>query len=408
MTTFIAPPLGSASVPEMGWDGPESFVLANPEWARRAPDAARALASRLPALDGHVWLATSGSTGANPSAVTWVALSKTALVASAAAVNAHLASTSADTWGHALPLFHAGGLGILFRARLSGARVIAAVEGRWDAWRFRQRLLEEQATLTALVPSQVHDLVAAALRAPASLRALVVGGARLDPELYRDARALGWPCLPSYGLTETASQVATAGLETLSSRRYPIVLPLLPHARARGDGDGRLELFASSLLSCYAEVTDSAVRASDPKREGWFATDDLGSVHPDGIEVLGRASDSVKVLGELVSLGRVEAQARRWASEDRAVRALDIDLAVVAVPHPRLGHELVLVLAHPDTRVLATLDLEGLRESVAGFSAGVLLPFERVRRVVAARHIPRTALGKCRRQLLLREVSFEA
>jgi len=408
VTRLLSLPPGCVSLPELDWTGPTSSILANPEWARRAPRAAAALPSLLPDLAGHVWLATSGSTGADPSRVTWVALAKAAILASAAAVNEHLASTAADTWAHALPLFHAGGLGILARAHLSGARVVAAVEGRWDAWRFRERVVEERATLASLVPAQVHDLVGATLHAPPGLRAVVVGGARLDPELHRDARALGWPCLPSYGLTETASQVATATRDSLSSRAYPVVLPLLSHAAARAGADGRLELRASSLLTCYAEVSEAGARAWDPKHEGWFATDDLGVVYPEGIEVLGRVSDSVKVLGELVALSRVEGQAQTWASEEPMLRGLGVDVAVVAPPHPRLGHELVLVVAHPDPDVRRRLDLDALREAVQRSSRDTLLPFERVLRVVSAARIPRTALGKCRRQLLLREVGLEA
>ena len=405
MTTLHAPALGSVWL-DLDWTGASSHVLANPAWAGRSPDAAAGLASALPDLPGHVWLATSGSTSADPSALTWVALGKAAILGSAAAVNEHLGVTGADTWAHTLPLFHAGGLGILARAHLAGARVVAGVDGRWDAWRFRERVMEERATLTSLVPSQVHDLVAARLHSPSSLRAVVVGGARLDPELHREARALGWPCLPSYGLTETASQVATAAIGSLSSRAYPMVLPLLPHAAAREGSDGRLELRASSLLTCYAEVTAAGVRAWDPKREGWFATDDLGVVYPEGIEVLGRASDTVKVLGELVPLGRVEGQVWLWANDEPLLRGRGIDLAVVASPHPRLGHEIVLVAAHGDREVLRQLDLNALLRALDDFSQDRLLPFERVRRLLTAERIPRTALGKCRRPLLLREVGL--
>lgn len=410
MTKLLLPALtfDPASAPDLDWDGPASFILANPEWVRRAPDAAATAPARLPELPAHFWIATSGSTTADPAHVLWVGLSKTAVLASAAAVNAHLEASASDTWGHALPIFHAGGLGILARARLCGAKVVAAVERRWDAWRFRERLVEAGVTLTALVPSQVHDLVSARLHPPASLRAAVVGGARLDPELYREARALGWPCLPSYGLTETASQVATATIGSLGSRAYPVVLPLLPHAAARPGDDGRLELRASSLLTCYAEMAGGEVRVWDPKIDGWFATEDIGAVHRDGIEVLGRASDSVKVLGELVSLGRVEAQARRWVEAEPLLRDLRADLAVVAPSHPRLGHELVLVLAHPDTPARQPLDLAALQQSLDRFTRDALLPFERVRRILLTARIPRTALGKCQRQLLLREVGLEA
>ncbi len=81
--------------------------------------------------------------------------------------------------------------------------------------RFAEEMNEGAVTLTSLVPTQVHDLVQCALACPPSLRAVVVGGAELDPVLGERARELGWPVLQSYGMTEAASQVATASLASL-------------------------------------------------------------------------------------------------------------------------------------------------------------------------------------------------
>jgi acyl-coenzyme A synthetase/AMP-(fatty) acid ligase len=103
----------------------------------------------------------------------------------------------------------------------------------------------------------------------------------------------------------------------------------------------------------------------------------------------------------------VEAEAIRWARGEPSFGGLDVDLAVVGVPHPRLGNELVLVLAPPEGAASVRLDLDALRDSLDRFSAHSLLPFEKVRRVVTADRIPRTALGKCRRPLLLRELGLE-
>jgi o-succinylbenzoate---CoA ligase len=387
--------------PRIDWDGTDPVVLANPEWVGRADDVAFARAN-LPSLGGHLWVATSGTSADSPGRIRWVALSRTAFLRSAAAVNAHLSSTSSDVWAHALPVFHVGGVGILARASLSGASVVAGVAGRWDARAYRARVLEARATLSALVPSQIHDLVAAGLASPPSLRAVVIGGGRTDAGLYRAARALGWPCLPSYGLTETCSQVATATLESLASSGLPAAVPVLSHAEIRSGADGRLAIRASSLLTCYAEPAGDGMRAWDPKRDGWFDTDDLGRVTSGGVEVFGRSSDVVKVLGELVSLARVEEQLWHWARGQGLPDAAGFDLAVVALPHPRLGHELVAVLASTGPEDAAG---ESRRwDSLVAFSREALLPFERVRRLVRVGRIPRTPLGKCQRALLAREV----
>lgn len=407
-----------AEVPDLGfyfdpassvvdWESPETVVALNPEWLRRDRGPIEATLGQLPALSSHVWVATSGSSSTLPGHIRWVALSKAAFLASAAAVNRHLEATPADTWAHALPVFHVGGLGILARARLSGAAVIGTVGGRWDARRFERRVHETRATLTALVPSQIHDLVAAGLHGPPSLRAVVVGGARLDPELCADARSLGWPCLPSYGLTETCSQVATAPLDRRLAGSCDPALPILAHAAIRADEDMRLRIRADSLLTCCAEATDEGVRSWDPKEDGWLPTDDLGRVTSDGVEVLGRSSDSVKVLGEIVWIHRVEAAVRRWAAGDPVLGGR-VEAAVVALPHARLGHELVVALASVDRVRLEPLTEGQVLPSLAAFCPQALLPYERPHRIVWVDAMPRTPLGKIRRQLLARQVTLEA
>src|SRR6266571_4853844 len=93
----------------------------------------------MPALEGHVFVATSGTTGA----MKLVALSKDAVLASARAVNERLEVRPNDVWCRVLPLFHVGGLGIRARAYLSRSRVI---EMEWDPETFAKC----EATLASL------------------------------------------------------------------------------------------------------------------------------------------------------------------------------------------------------------------------------------------------------------------
>jgi O-succinylbenzoic acid--CoA ligase len=393
-------------VQPVNWDSRETVVLANPEWVLRQPIGLGDLNRRLPALEAHVWVSTSGTSGDTPGRLRWVALSKEAFLASARAVNAHLSATSSDVWAHALPVFHVGGLGILARAWLSGSRVVPAVSERWSAAEFHTVVARSRATLTALVPSQVHDLVAAGLHSPPSLRAIVVGGARLEPTLHAAASALGWPCLPSYGLTETCSQVATAALSSFASPEYPAVLPVLSHAEIRAGDEGRLSIRAASLLTCCAEFDGDDGRVWDPKRDGWLETDDTGRLSDAGVEVLGRTSEFVKVLGEKVSLQRVEDHVWRWAEREGLRSIGGFDLGVVGIPHPRLGVELVAAVAVGADAGRARRD--ALAASLDACGRKELMPFERIRRVAWVSAIPRTALGKVQRALLARQATDQA
>ncbi len=194
------------SGPMIDWSSDETHLLLNPRLPGKDRESLVRLQRSVPALAAHVWIATSGTSGAYK----LVALSKKALLASAEAVNLHLRATSSDVWLSVLPTFHVGGLGILARASLSGARVVSA---QWDARDVVDLVAVEQVSLASLVPAQVSDLVAARLEAPSSLRAVVVGGGALRDELYREARALGGHCCRATGSQRRAlrSQPRTCG-----------------------------------------------------------------------------------------------------------------------------------------------------------------------------------------------------
>jgi O-succinylbenzoic acid--CoA ligase len=291
-------------------------------------------------------------------------------------VNDHLQSTDRDVWLDPLPIFHAGGLGIHARAHLSGARVVTLE--RWSASDYRAAAVRHDATLSALVPTQVFDLLRARLQAPASLRAVVVGGGALGPGLYDRARALGWPLLPSYGATECGSQAATADLDSVLWIGSPS-LRVLPHLTLRTGADGRIEMRGTSLFTGYA--TEQGL--TDPKTDGWWRTDDLGSVQNGVVTVTGRVGgdDVVKVLGEWVAL----------AALDQTLQAAILDLglpgdaALCTAADARAGAALRLACAGLDAVQAERLKAEFNRR---------VAPYERATGIVAVGRIPRTALGK--------------
>ena len=330
------------------FDSSESHVLLNP---RLSEDERARLEALAPKLEGHVFVATSGTTGA----LKLVALSKRAILASAAAVNARLNAMHDDVWSHVLPPFHVGGLGIYARAHLAGSRVIPLP---WDANTFAST----DATLASLVPAQVHDLVRAALKPPPRMRAILVGGGAFDPDLQREARALGWPVLATYGMSECASTVVVEGV-------------LLDHLEARREENGRLAFRGASLFAGYA-TEDGLV---DPKVDGWFVSDDFGEVEGRGVRIFGRGSDFAKVGGESVDLLRLDAIARAVGGEN---------VGVVAMPDERLGEVIHLAVTRDSDMIC-----DAFNSRVA--------PFERARAVHVVEAIPRSALGKLQRARLM-------
>ncbi len=343
---------------------------------------------------GLVWLATSGTTGA----FKLVGLRREAIVASAHASNHHLQARREDTWMLALPRYHVGGIGVLCRAWLTGSRVVEPFAMRkWDAGEFVRMASAEDVTLTTLVPAQVFDLVRASAVCPPSLRAIVVGGGALDPSLHDDAFRLGYRVLPSYGLSECASQVATAPLRaSIEDSSKDTGLVLLRHIEAKVVPSGCLSLRSPSLLEGYLEDAPAGPRFVDPKRDGWFETSDRVALDGNRLHFFGRAASFIKVGGETVNLDHL----RAIFDEVKRASGLEGDMALIARPDARLGRSIVMVIAQG----YAGRTAEDLRDV---FNERVM-PYERVRALVQVPFVPRSPLGKVLEGELLRMIGDDA
>ncbi len=128
----------------------------------------------------------------------------------------NLGVQSNDLWLCCMPLHHVGGLSIPVRSAMYGTG--ALLHPGFDAARVNRAIDEERVTLLSLVPTMLARLLddRGDRPFPASLRAALIGGAAAPAALLERAAALSMRALPTYGLTEAASQVAT-----LSPREWP-------------------------------------------------------------------------------------------------------------------------------------------------------------------------------------------
>jgi O-succinylbenzoic acid--CoA ligase len=365
-------------ITKVDWESSETHLLVNP----RLPEFESKIRGFFPfsqKLRGHIWLLTSGSTGDSK----WVALSKEAFLTSGSAVNSHLDSTKEDIWLNLLPQFHVGGLAIFARAWLTGAAVINC-DRKWDPQSAYKAMVETRATLSAIVPAQLFDLVNQKLRSPRGLRALIIGGGSLNQHLYDEARELGWPILQSYGLTECASQAATSRLNA------PDLIPL-EHVEIKISPSGHICLKSKALLTTYAFQNGTEVQFKDPKQDGWFETEDRGMLAEDCLVVLGRNTDFIKIGGESVSVLRLETIFENLKWKYQVMQ----DMALIAVPNQRLGHQIELAVA-------GSLTLK-TQKLIGEYNQNVM-PFERIRCSHCLEQLPRSPLNKLLRAELLQKV----
>lgn len=366
------------------WEDSSSHLMLNPAYSEKEKTDFQLILDSSEHLDGHIWLSTSGSFSQK-----WVGLSKQALLTSAASVNTHLESDSKDHWIHALPDFHVGGVSIWARSYLSKASVFdfkKSHPGKWDARIFFSFLKEKKGSLLALVPTQLFDLVDLGYEAPSSLRAVIVGGDALSTHLYKRAIALKWPILPSYGMTECGSQIATASLKSWETNEYP-QLKLLPHLSG-SQKNGVLQFSGGSLFTTYAYIENERKKIEfiDPKKNGIFLTEDQGVIQDQCLIFLGRQANTIKIGGEKVDLLRLECYVQELRLELKTV-----PVTLLVVPHPRLGQVICLGGVCDSIKELEAI-IDRYQENV--------LPFERIRDVYLLPEIPTSPLGKILRNRL--------
>lgn len=289
-------------------------------------------------LKNHVWISSSGSSSKKK----FFAISHEALHCSAQSVNAWLNVDAQDCWAIALPLNHIGGFSILARAHQAGFTTVQYRE-RWQPFRFCSFLAETNSSICSLVPTQIFDLVVTEQAPPPNLRAVVVGGGALPHAVYIKARELRWPLLPSYGLTECASQVACAPLSSLLVGYEQGQLHVMPHVECRRTSDRVLEIRSPALATAIVTSTGTGqyeIQAINNKE--FFRTQDLVllSSSPDAqiLQFIGRVDRQVKIKGNLISLDEMENSVRQFLSDKK----LQILSALTASDDPRESTALTL------------------------------------------------------------------
>ncbi len=323
------------------------FVLLHPRWRRAERDRALAMsgASLVIEDDGAVTtlpgaaakerplggravvVFTSGSTGRPRGAV----LDQAALCASAKAHTAVFGWREDDRWLLSLPTAHVGGLMIVVRSLLARGTIVLGgrkAAGSFDAEGVLRTIERHRVTLLSVVPTMLGRLLDRGEgRPPASLRAVLVGGAPASPALMARARRRRWPVFATYGLTEACSQVATQRpRDALGGVGAP--LPGVEVRIAPFDGaGGSVRIRGAMLFDGYLGSEPDAPLVRPFDADGWFDTGDLGVVDGAGrLRVLGRRSDRILTGGENVDPAEVEAAVVEWPGAEAAcVVGLDDD-----------------------------------------------------------------------------------
>ncbi|MNK62419.1 2-succinylbenzoate--CoA ligase [compost metagenome] len=328
-----------------------------PEFWATAPDPAPV--PEVLELDApQAILFTSGTSGVPKGAVlTWANQ-----FASADASASVIPLSPEDRWIDCMPLFHVGGLNILYRCALAGA--VAILHERFDAEAVNLAFDRDGGTVISLVASTLtRTLDARKTPLPPYVRAVLIGGGPVPPDLVARCPI----ALPTYGMTETCSGVTLvapgASDEDRATAGRPMAGVELEIRNADGKAlppgtPGTITVRGPMVIRSYldSEATAKALR------EGWLDTGDYGVLDDAGrLTVLTRRNDLIISGGENVYPAEIEAALRAHPSVSEA--------AVLGIPHPRWGQAPLAFVVSRER-----LDLDSVRAFLAGRLARYKLP----------------------------------
>ncbi|WP_049899484.1 class I adenylate-forming enzyme family protein [Halococcus agarilyticus] len=343
--------------------------------------------------DPCLMLATSGTTG-RPKLVV---LTIGNLIASAIASAFRLGVLPDDQWLNPLSIYHMGGLAPIMRSALYGTTVALVGDGGtgFDAATARHALVEYDCTGVSLVPTMLRRLLDDG-DLPDSLRFVLLGGAPASTDLIERCARRNVPVHPTYGMTETASQVATARPEIAFAHSGTVGQPLVGTDLAVIDAVGERvdrgetgELVVSGPTVFTGYYGDPDATAAAFSADG-FHTGDVGHRDAEGrLWVTGRLDERIVTGGENVDPAAVADALRAHPAVDEAM--------VVGLDDPEWG-ERVGTLLVADGEIDADALRAHCRERLAGFE----LP----RTIGFAGSLPRTASGTIERDAV-REILRE-
>lgn len=218
-----------------------------------------------------------------------------------------------DRWLVSVPLFHMSGLSIIMRSVIYG--ITAVIHEVFDAEAANRAIMKEHVTIVSVVGAMltrmIEELGAAVY--PASFRCMLLGGGPAPQPLLERCQQKGIPVFQTYGLTETASQIATLAPEYMLSKLGSAGKPLFPsELRIEQAGSTQPPGQAGEIVVKGPSVTQGYWRrkreTAQAIRDEWLYTGDIGYLDRDGfLHVLDRRSDLIISGGENVYPAEIEA-----------------------------------------------------------------------------------------------------
>lgn len=310
---------------------------------------------------------------------------------SAAASSWRMGVLPEDRWLLTLPLYHVGGLSIVFRSALYGTAIV--LHDGFEVARAWAALETHKITLVSLVPTMLYRLLEARPDTPfpPSVRIVLLGGAAASLDLVARCTALNIPIATTYGLTEAASQVATMLPEDVRRKPDSVGKPLMFTSVRIADEQGNtlpsgehgeIVVRGPTVMQGYYDEPQN-----NTLRNGELYTGDMGYLDDDGdLWVVQRRSDLIISGGENIYPAEVENVLRQHPAV--------ADVCVIGLSSETWGQQVAAAVVFKSSASATIEELDTFcRQRLAGYKCP--------RKYVFVTELPQTASGKVSRRQVI-------
>ncbi|WP_374067353.1 o-succinylbenzoate--CoA ligase [Paraliobacillus sp. JSM ZJ581] len=268
------------------------------------PKANFSLRKQINLNDVYTIIYTSGTTG-NPKGVVhtygnhwWSAISSML----------NLGLDKQDKWLATLPLFHVGGFSLLIKNIIYGMPIYLL--DQFEPKQMNYAIMNKGVTIVSVVSVILDRLIEQleADRYPESFRCMLLGGGPASERLLKKAASYHIPVFQTYGMTETASQIATLSPSDACKKTGSAGKALFSaEVKIVNDKQTVPPLVVGEIFVKGPMVTQGYYKQELVKQEGWLPTGDLGYLDEEGfLYVVDRRNDLIISGGENIYPAEVE------------------------------------------------------------------------------------------------------
>ncbi|MEA5529418.1 2-succinylbenzoate--CoA ligase [Dolichospermum sp. UHCC 0684] len=276
-----------------------------------------------------------------------------------------------------LPLYHVSGLMQFMRSFTTGGKLVITSSKTLENSQLPN--INPHDFFISLVPTQLQKF----LQNPeltqwlSKFSTVLLGGAPPWDELLEKARFHQIRLAPTYGMTETASQIATLKPDEFLQGKFNSG-KILPHAKIIIDNQpGNINIQSQSLaLGYYPQMWEN--------RDN-FVVDDIGFLDNYGyLHIIGRNSDKIITGGENVYPTEIESAIRKTN--------MVIDVCVIGITDKHWGQALTAIYIPKDRNISPREIQTQIKNQLSKFK----IP----KHWISLPNLPRNAQGKINRQQL--------